>query len=146
MHIFSSLQIHNYTADEGKRLELILACTGIPYFRLTLLATLIVRQRCHTKLRKSFIWGSQWGARHLSGGRGPPWPPLEPPLYRSWSCDMRSWPIFSLGKYCGRVNAAWWLAVEQTVWKSCGMITLRLKRTTWQHRFNWRPEFRFDVT
>ena len=35
------MQIHNYTADEGKRLERIWACTGVPYFRLTLLATLM---------------------------------------------------------------------------------------------------------
>jgi len=34
------VQIHNYTADEGKTLQRILACTGVPYFRLMLLATL----------------------------------------------------------------------------------------------------------
>ena len=37
--------IHNYTADEGKRLERILACTGVPYFRLTLLATLSYHEK-----------------------------------------------------------------------------------------------------
>jgi len=34
------VHIHNYIADEGKRLEQILACTGVPYILLTLLATL----------------------------------------------------------------------------------------------------------
>ena len=36
------VQIRNYTADEGKRLQRISACTGVPYFRLTLLATLVI--------------------------------------------------------------------------------------------------------
>ena len=50
------VQIHNYTADEGKRSELILACTGVLYFRLTLLATLPLTEGANSAVPNPLAW------------------------------------------------------------------------------------------